>query len=176
MTKICSVAGCSNTSSSRGYCNKHYLKWRKFGDPLAGISYSPDRAPGKGKGYINRDGYFCVNRKPKHIDNAEKALGKKLPIGAVVHHADENKLNNANDNLVICPNADYHKLLHARQRAVDAGYPPSYRKCTFCKKYDALDNMRMKSNKTYEHAKCRRAYDNLENPAARAEFFKLIGL
>lgn len=32
----CSVDGCPAPHEARGYCNKHYLRWRKTGDPLAG--------------------------------------------------------------------------------------------------------------------------------------------
>lgn len=33
MPKECSVSDCNLTSDARGYCNKHYLRWRKYGDP-----------------------------------------------------------------------------------------------------------------------------------------------
>jgi len=52
----------------------------------------------------------------EHILIAEKALGKYLPEGAVVHHIDENGLNNSPNNLVICQDGNYHKLLHQRMR------------------------------------------------------------
>lgn len=34
---VCSVEGCERTVHSRGWCQKHYLKWRKYGDPTAGL-------------------------------------------------------------------------------------------------------------------------------------------
>jgi HNH endonuclease len=52
-----------------------------------------------------------------HVLVAEKALGKPLPKGAIVHHVDGNTLNNAPSNLVICQDQAYHCLLHKRQRA-----------------------------------------------------------
>lgn len=39
ITKLCSVKGCEQLSIARGYCNAHYLKYQRYGDPLAGISY-----------------------------------------------------------------------------------------------------------------------------------------
>lgn len=30
----CSVAGCDRKSESRGFCNKHYKRFRQYGDPL----------------------------------------------------------------------------------------------------------------------------------------------
>jgi hypothetical protein len=69
-----------------------------------------------------------------HVLVAEAALGKALPAGAEVHHVDENTLNNAGRNLVICQDRAYHKLLHARTRIVKAGgNPNTERVCSRCK-------------------------------------------
>lgn len=35
MSKICSIEGCGKPSSKRCYCNVHYLRWKRHGDPLA---------------------------------------------------------------------------------------------------------------------------------------------
>jgi hypothetical protein len=70
-----------------------------------------------------------------HISIAEKALGKKLPKGVEVHHVDEIKGNNANDNLVICPNRNYHQLLHKRTRALNACGHADWLRCHVCKEY-----------------------------------------
>lgn len=32
--KLCSVDGCNKTHYGRGWCQKHYSRWRKNGDPL----------------------------------------------------------------------------------------------------------------------------------------------
>jgi len=34
--KLCSVEGCKSRRRAKGYCNKHYIRLRKKGDPLAG--------------------------------------------------------------------------------------------------------------------------------------------
>ena len=34
--RICSVAGCSKPLLARGWCNAHYLRWYRHGDPLSG--------------------------------------------------------------------------------------------------------------------------------------------
>ena len=31
--KICKVEGCENTVHARGYCDKHYVSFMKYGDP-----------------------------------------------------------------------------------------------------------------------------------------------
>lgn len=61
----------------------------------------------------------------EHTLIAEAALGKPLVDPAVVHHFDLTKTNNANNNLVICQDATYHNILHARQRIKAAGGNPN---------------------------------------------------
>ncbi|KKL47476.1 hypothetical protein LCGC14_2335170 [marine sediment metagenome] len=36
MKKTCEIEVCNNKYYGLGYCNKHYAKYRKYGDPLAG--------------------------------------------------------------------------------------------------------------------------------------------
>jgi hypothetical protein len=60
--------------------------------------------------------------KAVHLVRAEKALGRPLPLGAEVHHADLTKSPNA--PLVICPHVGYHKLLHIHTRVLRAGGVP----------------------------------------------------
>lgn len=75
------------------------------------------------------------NGRRLHVDIAEKALGKPLPRGAEVHHADGDTHNNQNSNLVICQGRAYHMLLHARMRIRAAGgNPDAQRICYCCKK------------------------------------------
>lgn len=90
-----------------------------------------------------------------HIVAAEGALGHKLPLGAEVHHADEDIGNSANTNLVICEDRAYHNLLHKRRRALLACGNANYRPCTHCKKFDNPDFMGFnKSNGCSTHRAC----------------------
>jgi hypothetical protein len=85
--------------------------------------YGGERHPNWGGGKISRGkgaGYHLlyagtVNGKTKYVQIhrlvAEKALGRPLKVGEVVHHIDGNKLNNQNDNLLIC-SRPYHHWLH----------------------------------------------------------------
>jgi G:T-mismatch repair DNA endonuclease (very short patch repair protein) len=79
LVRHCSVENCPNIYRGRGFCSKHYQKWRRHGDPLyvasaekhCSVENCPDRYYGKG---------FCANhyRKwkrhgdPLHVVDTEK--------------------------------------------------------------------------------------------------------
>jgi len=93
--------------SSRGRSGPLNGKWIG-GRSKATNGYMRVIAPGHPK---NNGGYML-----EHILIAEKALGRPLPKGAEVHHVNEIKTDNRNENLVICENHAYHFLLHARMK------------------------------------------------------------
>lgn len=89
-----------------------------------------------------------------HTVLAEKALGKPLPKGACVHHANGEKNGGT---LVICENNSYHKLLHRRERALKACGHTDWRVCAYCKKYDDPKNLYIK-HKSVHHTECLNKY------------------
>lgn len=104
------------------------------------------------------DGTVCL-----HVLIAEKALGRNLPVNAVVHHVDENIYNNSNNNLVICQDENYHRLLHVRMSAYKACKNTNWRKCSLCKEYDNTDNLLSRANSVsgsigYMHSDCYYVY------------------
>ena len=152
----CSVDGCASIAAVKGLCTAHYLRMYRHGRTEA------IRRP-KGEGTIDQYGYRLLTdpdgrQRREHVMVAEKALGRPLPEGAVVHHVDGDKLNNAGSNLVICPDDTYHKMLHVRERALDACGDPNKRKCKFCKEHDSVSNMKLAS-RSYYHQHCQSAHD-----------------
>ena len=90
-------------------------------------------------------GHYLHNRgclyKLEHVLVAEQALGHALPPGAVVHHIDEDRANNRNNNLVICQNRQYHEILHRRMEALRASGHAHYRYCRLCRQWDDPVNL-----------------------------------
>lgn len=113
------VVDCSNSATHKGMCAKHYQRWCRHGD-CSKTLYGPH-----GKGSMTTGGYIKIGingiKKYEHIYLAEKALGRSLPSGAQVHHMNEVPWDNYTPcNLVICPDQEYHQLLHKRTREYNA--------------------------------------------------------
>lgn len=88
---------------------------------------------------INSAGYVLrSDHKRVHRLVAEKALGKKLPLGSIVHHHNGYPGDNRPCNFVLCENQAYHNLLEMRTRAYRACGDANWRKCTYCQEYDSL--------------------------------------
>lgn len=90
----------------------------------------------------------------EHVAKVERALGKRLPAGAEIHHVNERRDDNNNGNLVVCGDNGYHRYLHSRTRVLKAGGHPAIDKiCQRCRR------MLPKS----DFSKCRARYDGFSN-------------
>lgn len=153
--KLCGVAGCQRRMLAKDLCKLHYYRLRNTGSMG---SVGPGRAA-RGSG---GDPYVAVGKKREHVLVAERALGKALPKGAVVHHVNENGKDNRNSNLVICPSRSYHALLHQRMDALKACGNANWRKCYLCHQYDAPENLKHRA-----HRECHNAYNRNYTRARR---------
>ena len=89
---------------------------------------------------------------------AEKAVGHILARSIAIHHVNENRVDDRNENLVICENRGYHTFLHWRLRALRISGHVNYRKCQYCGRYDDPQNMIPSGKKSMVHSKCRYNY------------------
>lgn len=103
------------TNSQSGLCPKHYKQahyLKTVGRDALIERTSQERWTNMATGYVmvKHNGKLTY----EHIVLAEKALGKPLPKGAIVHHVGERDDNVGYCKLIVCPSQEYHLLLHKR--------------------------------------------------------------
>ena len=160
-SEVCHAPGCTNRRIYQHYCQRHYDRFKRFGT-------IENMRRENGTGSLNKSGYLVLGKNwgkaLEHILIAESSLGYKLPKKAQVHHFDGNPKNNSPSNLVICPDQNYHLLLHRRMRAYEACGNADFVKCYFCKEYDDPNNMYIRPNGKYGiHRECRNKFLSKKN-------------
>jgi hypothetical protein len=76
--KTCSVDGCDGVVQARGWCHKHYLRWRKYGDVL-----HPVRVHRIGWDPYDKvmDRLVSVSCRYDHLGPCAEFSGARLPAG-----------------------------------------------------------------------------------------------
>lgn len=101
-TGLCSVMACDRVHEARGFCVKHYLRFKKYGVTSLPIKerrpqitkegykliYAPEHNNSNGIGYIS-----------EHRLVMSRHIGRDLLDDENVHHKDGNRLNNDISNL-----------------------------------------------------------------------------
>ena len=163
-TKYCKLEGCGKAidkAAGFGYCQMHYRRLKTHGDvggPLPTVAKA-------GSGTINVYGYREISQNGRrvleHVAVVEKALGKPLPKGAVIHHINEDKTDNRPENLLVCPDRKYHNLIHLRMEALAATGSPDSRKCVHCQQWDKPENLYKTTGYALSmyHKKCKSEYN-----------------
>jgi hypothetical protein len=109
-----SCAACSRPSIKIGLCGMHYRRVQRYG--RIDLIRAPNGSGSQTGGY--KTTYDDKGRlRYEHIIIAEKALGKPLPPGAVVHHVTQDRMDNHGPfKLVVCPDQAYHMKIHQLMR------------------------------------------------------------
>lgn len=136
---MCTVKGCNRTAEKRGFCQMHYRRWQRHGDPLM----VKKRANGSGCIYIDREGYFRVQfgRRSEKLHRLimEAVLGRKLSPDEIVHHRDHNKWNNHPANLELTTRSKH--ITHHHKGISDSGLnTDTHRYCPRCNQVKSVED------------------------------------
>lgn len=110
---VCRLAFVVDKPSRKQRCCGHRCAWKEFGSRVHAASQTPAarakradsrRGTGRGDGYIKRGG------RHEHRLVMESTLGRPLVAGELVHHLDENKRNNAPENLAVVDAAEHARI------------------------------------------------------------------
>jgi hypothetical protein len=96
---ICSVDGCDRPARSMGWCNMHFQRWKRNGDPAGKWGAQPRRS----LGYIDTNGYQVLghgpNKRFQHRAVMEALIGRPLERFENVHHRNGVRNDNRPANL-----------------------------------------------------------------------------
>lgn len=83
----CSVAGCTDPPRSRGWCAKHYERWRQHGDPTATLRTPNSESPsvcivrGCGRPHLAK-GYCTLHyNRARRSEDVGEAAARRAPNG-----------------------------------------------------------------------------------------------
>ena len=85
----------------------------------------------------------------------EKVIRKHLPHKSVVHHINNDRIDDKHLNLVACDSVEYHNLIHRREEAYKICGKANWRKCRYCGEYDDPKYMYQEPPKNGRTDSCR---------------------
>lgn len=89
MEKICSCEGCSSPVYRRTYCNAHYMRVKRYGDPNVKFRKSPGTATDEDRKRWKREEY--QRNKQKYIERAAKWARENPDKANEIRQKEENK-------------------------------------------------------------------------------------
>jgi hypothetical protein len=146
----CTVPGCELPHEANGFCNLHYLRWKKYGDPLT-------LHPEAKHWYQRKDGYIVETVYGRvvlqHRLVMERHLGRPLAKNEEIHHKNEIKTDNRIENLEIVT-APIHQRQYHSERPILQPKPKTTIHCAECGKPRELAPWQVKRGEKYCSREC----------------------
>ena len=134
MKQVCSLSECDRLHYGHGYCQLHWQRWRRNGDPRKLV-----RAPA-GSGSVSTQGYRVRWRDKKLCLEHRlvwEAIHGPIPEAHSIHHLNGDRLDNRIENLELLSASEHGKLHspspYANENCVECGTPAIAR--DFCKRH-----------------------------------------
>lgn len=93
----CSIPECNLPHMAKGFCEDHYYRWKKYGDPNHPVKRLT------GEGFVTKEGYKVVSIRNRRVFEHRKVmqdfLGRPLTKDENVHHRNGFRLDNRLENL-----------------------------------------------------------------------------
>lgn len=90
-SRLCAIPECGKAAEKRGWCNGHYIRWRRHGDPLAGRPSNTRREGGvcqvEGCQEFSSRRAFCNAHYLKLLRRGNPLAGKTRPRGRLSRRA-----------------------------------------------------------------------------------------
>ncbi len=102
----CSIDSCTGFAIARGYCNRHWRRWKQGWPPeKMTLPIYPNRTDDAKRGWMS-NGYRFLSTSERgeiaeHRYLMEKYLGRVLDVDEIVHHKNGIKTDNRFENLEI---------------------------------------------------------------------------
>lgn len=154
---------CPHTNKRRGYVKGqplHFIKghWVKTRTGETALRWQGGKVRNV-NGYVQSVAHGHPRATPggyvyEHVLIAEKAVGRFLAEPIQVHHVNLIRDDNRKSNLVVCEDEPYHKLLHARTRALKNCGNAHFRSCKYCHGWEAPELLYGSGENRY-HSKCK---------------------